>query len=155
MNTQLNATIVGKIKTPLTSVDRNGKTFNKFAVTTRIRSYSHTQGKTLWSPVTVFVTVFGTINDRLAQYLRTEGNGVVIMNGSIEVSVAMKDNDILRYNSGDRRGEPMYNYNLTTNSDSIAFTQPSGDETERAPAASAATNNARNNNQSDDSDGWL
>lgn len=153
MNTQLNATIVGKIKTALSSVERNGKTFNKFAVTTRIRSYSHTQGKSLWSPVTVFVTVFGQINDRLSQYLSTEGNGVVIMNGSMEVSVAMKDNDVLRYNSGDRRGEPMYNYNLTTNSDSIAFTPNTGGDSEGTPAVTAASSG--NNGGSDDNDGWL
>lgn len=49
----------------------------------------------------------------------------------------MKDNALTRYTSGERSGEPMYNYNVTVSADQISFAGEAPAETP-APAAPAA-----------------
>lgn len=120
MNSSLTMQINGKVKTAIATTEGD-RPYHKFAVTTRVKTYSPTQRKQLWSPITVFVTVFGRLNDTVKNHLSQEGAIAIVNNAQIEISLAVKDGAPLRYNSGDRAGEYMYNYNATVNADNLVL----------------------------------
>lgn len=119
MSFKMKGRLVGKIKSELEAISKDGYTYHTFQVTTTEKWYDKKNKEASHQPVTIFVSLQGNLTDKMKT--RMTVGSTIIAEGEVERTVAEKDGSAIKVQKGDRAGDFLYNTTIRVNTSDLDF----------------------------------